>query len=129
MFEILNEVPEGDAIHAVYETTLQLYQRDRLGTLRDRGFPLSENALAVKLLNEIGEVEGKHVADLPKEKTDRYIVEVSQTLRRRLREKYTPEDEARAEVILAEMRVQYAWPHYGRPERGAPVQPERRAVG
>jgi hypothetical protein len=129
MFEILNEVPEGDAIHAVYETTLQLYQRDRLGTRRDRGFPLSENKLAVQLLDEIGEVEGKHVADLPKEKTDHYIVEVSQTLRRRLRAKHTEADEARAEAILEEMRVQYAWPHYGRPERGAPVQPKRRAVG
>jgi DNA-binding transcriptional MerR regulator len=129
MFEILNEVPEDDAIDAVYETTLQLYQRDRLGTLRDRGFPLSENALAVQLLDEISEAEGKHVADLPKEETDRYIVEVSQTLRRRLREDHTGAERARAEAILAEMRVQYAWPHYGRPERGAPVQPGRRAVG
>ena len=83
-FEILNEVPEGDAIHAVYEATLQLYQHDRLGTLRDRGYPLSENALAVQLLDEVSEAEGKHVADLPKEKTKRYIVEVSGVLRRRL---------------------------------------------
>ncbi len=128
MFEILNEVPEGEAIHAVYEATLQLYQRDRLGTRRDLGCPLSDNALAVQLLDEIGEVEGKHVADLPKEKTDSYIVEVSQVLQRRLREA-DPDHEGRGEAILEEMRVQYAWPHYGRPERGAPVQPERRAVG
>lgn len=129
MFEILNEVPEGEAIHAVYETTLQLYQHDRLGTLRDRGFPLSENALAVQLLNEISDVEGQHVADLPKETTKRYIVEVSEVLQRRLREKHSDADKARAEATLEEMRVQYAWPHYGRPERGAPVQPGRRAVG
>lgn len=129
MFEILNQVPEDDAVEAVYEATLQLYQHDRLGTLRDRGFPLSENALAVQLLDEISEVEGTHVADLPKEKTKRYIVEVSEVLHRRIREKHTPEDEAQGEAILAEMRVQYAWPHYGRPERGAPVQPSRRAVG
>jgi hypothetical protein len=129
MFEILNEVPEGDAIHAVYETTLQLYQHDRLGTLRDRGYPLSENALAVQLLDEISEVEGKHVADLPKEETDRYIVEVSEVLHRRLREKHSDADVARAEAILEDMRVQYAWPHYGRPEWGAQVQTGRRAVG
>lgn len=126
MFEILNEVPEGEAIHAVYETTLQLYQHDRLGTLRDTGCPLSENKLAV--LDEISEAEGKHVADLPKEKTDSYIVEVSEVLERRLREA-DPDPEGQGEAILEEMRVQYAWPHYGRPERGAPVQPERRAVG
>jgi len=129
MFEILNEVPEADAVHAVYEATLQLYQHDRLGTFRDKGFPLSENKLAVQLLDEISAVEGMHVADLPKEKTKRYIVEVVEVLQRRVREKHTQEDEARAEAILAEMRVQYAWPHYGRPERGAPVQPGRRAVG
>lgn len=128
MFEILNQVPEDDAVEAVYETTLQLYQHDRLGTLRDRGFPLSENALAVQLLDEISEVEGTHVADLPKETTKRYIVEVSEVLHRRLREA-DPDPEGRGEAILEEMRVQYAWPHYGRPERGAPVQPERRAVG
>jgi hypothetical protein len=129
MFEILNQVPEDDAVEAVYETTLQLYQHDRLGTLRDRGFPLSENALAVQLLDEISKAEGKHVADLPKEKTGHYIVEVSEVLQRRLRAGTSHDDEARAEAILEEMRVQYAWPHYGRPERGAPVQPERRAVG
>jgi hypothetical protein len=128
MFEVLNEVPEGEAIHAVYETTLQLYQHDRLGTRRDRGSPLSENKLAVQLLDEISEVEGMHVADLPTEKTKRYIVEVSEVLERRLREA-DPDPEGQGEAILAEMRVQYAWPHYGRPERGAPVQPERRAVG
>ncbi|HEX8360633.1 MAG TPA: hypothetical protein VF613_11010 [Longimicrobium sp.] len=113
MFEILNEVPEGDAIQAVYETTLQLYQRDRLGTHRDRGFPLSENKLAVRLLDEISEVEGKHVADLPKEKTARYIVEVTEVLQRRLREAH-PDPTGRGEAILEEMRAQYSWPHYGR---------------
>jgi len=128
MFEILNEVPEGEAVHAVYETTLQLYQHDRLGTLRDGGCPLSENKLAARLLDEISEVEGKHVADLPKETTKRYIVEVSEVLERRLREAH-PDPDGRGEAILEEMRVQYAWPHYGRPERGAPVQTGRRAVG
>jgi hypothetical protein len=128
MFEILNEVPEGDAVHAAYEATLQLYQHDRLGTLRDRGFPLSEDPLAVQLLDEITAAEGKHVADLPKEKTDRYIVEVVEVLQRRLREA-DPDPSGRGEAILEEMRVQYAWPHYGRPERGAPVQTGRRAVG
>jgi DNA-binding transcriptional MerR regulator len=129
MFEILNQVPEDDAVEAVYEATLQLYQHDRLGTLRDGGFPLSENKLAVQLLDEISEAEEKHVADLPKETTKRYIVEVSEVLHRRIREGLSEADEAQGEAILAEMRVQYAWPHYGRPERGAPVQPERRAVG
>ncbi|HEX8670754.1 MAG TPA: hypothetical protein VF710_02650 [Longimicrobium sp.] len=129
MFEILNQVSEDDAVEAVYEATLQLYQHDRLGTLRDRGFPLSENALAVQLLDEISEVEGTHVADLPKEKTSRYIVEVSEVLHRRIREGLSEADLAQGEAILAEMRVQYAWPHYGRPERGAPVQPARQAVG
>ncbi|HLL84823.1 MAG TPA: hypothetical protein VK420_19295 [Longimicrobium sp.] len=129
MFEILNQVPEDDAVEAVYEATLQLYQRDRLGTRRRLGDPLSENALAVQLLDEIGEAEGMHVADLPKEKTDSYIVQVSEVLHRRIREGLSEADEAQGEAILAEMPVQYAWPHYGRPERGAPVQPERRAVG
>ncbi|HEX8210331.1 MAG TPA: hypothetical protein VF584_09085 [Longimicrobium sp.] len=128
MFEILNEVPEADAVHAVYEATLQLYQHDRLGTLRDTGCPLSENKLAVQLLDEISEVEGKHVADLPTEETKRYIVEVVEVLERRMREAY-PDPDGEGEAILKEMRVQYAWPHYGRPERGAPVQPGRRAVG
>lgn len=113
MFEILNEVPEGAAIHAVYETTLQLYQRDRLETHRDRGIPLSEDELAVKLLDEISEAEGKHVADLPKEETDNYIVEVTDVLLRRLREA-RPDDGERGEAILEEMRAQYSWPHYGR---------------
>jgi hypothetical protein len=129
MFEILNQVPEDDAAHAVYEATLQLYQHDRLRTRRDRGFPLSENPLAVKLLDEISEVEGKHVADLPKDEIGRYIVEIVEVLQRRKGEGHSAADEARGEAILAEMRVQYAWPHYGRPERGAPVQPGRRAVG
>ncbi|HEY0151038.1 MAG TPA: hypothetical protein VGB92_03510 [Longimicrobium sp.] len=128
MFEILNEVPEGDAVHAVYEATLQLYQHDRLGTLRDRGCPLSENKLAVQLLDEISKFEGKHVADLPTEETKRYIVEIVEVLQRRMREAY-PDPDGEGEAILEQMRVQYAWPHYGRPERGAPVQPERRAVG
>jgi hypothetical protein len=113
MFEILKEVPKANAIHAVYEATLQLYQRDRLGTHRDRGFPLSEDELAVKLLDEISEVEGKHVADLPKEKTDRYIVEVTDVLLRRLREE-RPDDAGRGEALLEELRAQYSWPHYGR---------------
>lgn len=128
MFEILNQVPEGDAIHASYEATLELYQHDRLRGRRDRGDPLTDNALAAQLLDEIGEVEGKHVADLPKEKVSSYIVEIVDVLMRRLR-KDNPISDARGEEILAEMRVQYAWPHYGRPERGAPVQTGRRAVG
>ncbi|MBD0321114.1 MAG: hypothetical protein ICV87_12315 [Gemmatimonadetes bacterium] len=128
MFEILNKVPEGDAIHAAYEATLQLYQHDRLRNLRDRGFPLTDNEVAAQLLDEIGEVEGKHVADLPKEKVSRYIVEIVEVLMRRLR-KENPLSDARGAEILAEMRVQYAWPHYGRPERGAPVPAGRRAAG
>lgn len=113
MFEILNEVPKADAIHAVYEATQQLYQRDRLATRKLRGIPLSEDDLAVRLLNEISEVEGKHVADLPKEKTDNYIVEVTDVLLRRLREE-RQDDSGRGEAILEEMRAQYSWPHYGR---------------
>lgn len=113
MFEILKQVPEGDAIDAAYETTLELYQRERLATRKLRGLPLTKNPLAAQLLDEIGEAEGKHVADLPKETTDRYIVEVSQTLQRRLREAH-PDDSGRGEAILEEMRAQYSWPHYGR---------------
>jgi hypothetical protein len=128
MFEILNQVRKGDAIHAAYEATLQLYQHDRLKTLRDRGFPLTDDELAAQLLDEIGVVEGKHVADLPKEKISSYIVKIVDVLMDRIR-KETPLSGARGEEILAEMRVQYAWPHYGRPERGAPVRTERRAVG
>lgn len=107
MFDLVMTVPRPDAVIAVHEASVRLSQRERLVYIRQTAaFPVTENELAAQLLAEIEQAEGKHLAELTKSETDRYIIEMSDLLSARIRAEFPP-NEARAKQLLAEMRAAY----------------------
>lgn len=107
MFDLVKTAPQADAVHAVYEATLRLSQRERLAWIKETSaFPVTENQLAAKLLLEIEQAEARDLAELSKEETDRYIVEISAVLEER-RRKESPIDEERGKALLEEMQAEY----------------------
>lgn len=114
MFDVMKTRFREDAVSAVHEAGLRLSQRERLAWIKESAhFPVTADPLAAELLAEIEREEGKHLADLTKSETDRYILALSSALDELPRE-HPPVDPARARELLDELRRDYGGPHFGR---------------
>lgn len=112
MFEMITRVPRDEMIEAVYEAGLRMTQRERARGLKQNGSPVTSNELAARLIAEVQEAAGKHVADLTDEELDLYIPLLSRTMFARLRAERTA-DPTRAEAALRSMRTEYGAPEHG----------------
>lgn len=114
MFDLIRTVPRFDALRGVHEAAIRLGQRERLAWIKETAaFPVTDNPIAAQLLGEIERVEGRHLADLSQEETERYAAQLRNVLDSLPREG-PPISEARAQALLEELRRDYGGPHYGR---------------
>lgn len=114
MFDRVKTLSRDAAVPAIYEAQLRLRQRERLAWIKESAsFPVTDDPLAAELLAEIERREGKHLADLSRPETERYILALSSALDGVPREG-PPADPARARELLDELRRDYGGPHFGR---------------
>ena len=107
MFESIVTEPTFDALRAVHEASLRLSQRERLEYIRETAaFPVTTDEFAARLLAEIEQAEGRELADLTKSETDRYIIQMSELIHKRISEEF-PLDPEHGKKVLAEMRAAY----------------------
>ena len=120
MFEILFAVPDGIAVKSIYQASLELYRRMRLGYWRDdeemdaaarNPAPLDPGTASVaqvtgRVLGTIERAEGRRLRELSEDVAGGYIIQLSDILMERIQRHpdFNPE---RGDALLEELRKKY----------------------